>query len=184
LLLFASLLLLASLLLFGLTVVTGVIVVPGFPSFTKSCLLLQEPCCCIRSWSLCCFVTAVDPALCQAFAAVGFPGVLLFSFLLLTVFNQTVADTDAEDPFLLAFLLMMTSLRLLSWLLLLAALLLLESLLLLRTLLLGSLLLMASLLLNILCTRLKGIADVKPTSVENSTYTYKLNSILLILSIS
>jgi hypothetical protein len=107
LLLFASLLLLASLLLFGVTVVAGVIVVIGFPSFNKTCLLLQPSvifvfCYCCRSCSF------------QAFAAIGVPGVLLFSFLLLTVFNQTFVDTYAEDPFLLAFLLMMTSLLLLS----------------------------------------------------------------------
>jgi hypothetical protein len=48
---------------------------------------------------------AVDPA------DVGVPGVLLFSFLLSTVFNETVVGTDADDLFLLAFLLTVWRIR-------------------------------------------------------------------------
>ncbi len=98
LLLLAPLLLWAALLLFE-----SLMLLAGLPSITRTCLLLQAPCCCRCPWSLCSFCYSCQPCCCKAFAAVGVPEVLLLFFFLSVNCFYSVAGTVADDLYILAF---------------------------------------------------------------------------------
>ncbi len=81
-----------------------------------SLLLPRHACCCIRPWSFVVCVTAVDSAVARLLLLLASRESVFY--LAMNRF-PSVAGTVADDPFLLAFLLIIASLLLMLWLLML-----------------------------------------------------------------